>query len=90
MSSYYQKNKEKLLNRAKNITKITKKDWENKQEINIENYLTKKKTQRERMEEIDIKICLKKINKDYKNIKKITVKKKNLRKKLLYFFLYMV
>ena len=90
MSSYYQKNKEKLLNRANNITKITKKDWENKQEINIENYLTKKKTQRERMEEIDIKICLKKINKDYKNIKKITVKKKNLRKKLLYFFLYMV
>ena len=42
------------------------------------------------MEEIDIKICLKKINKDYKNIKKNTVKKKNLRKKLLYFFLYMV
>ena len=42
------------------------------------------------MEEIDIKICLKKINKDYKNIKKITVKKKNLRKKLLHFFLYMV
>ena len=42
------------------------------------------------MEEIDIKICLKKINKDYKNIKKITVKKKKLRKKLLYFFLYMV
>ena len=30
------------------------------------------------MEEIDIKICLKKINKDYKNIKKITVKKKKL------------
>ena len=44
MSSYYQKNKEKLLNRANNIMKITKKDWENKQEINIENYLTKKKT----------------------------------------------
>ena len=90
MSSYYQKNKEKLLNRANNIMKITKKDWENKQEINIENYLTKKKTQRERMEEIDIKICLKKINKDYKNIKKITVKKIYLRKKLLYFFLYTV
>ena len=44
MSSYYQKNKEKLSNRVKNITKITKKDWENKQEINVENYLTKKKT----------------------------------------------
>ena len=42
------------------------------------------------MEEIDIKICLKKINKDYKNIKKITVKKIYLRKKLLYFFLYTV
>ena len=44
MSSYYQKNKEKLSNRVKNITKITKKDWEKKQEINVENYLTKKKT----------------------------------------------
>ena len=34
---YYQKNKEKLLNQAN--MKITKKDCENKEKINIENYL---------------------------------------------------
>ena len=38
------------------------------------------------MEEIDIKICLKKINKDYKNIKKITVKKKIYVKSFYIFF----
>ena len=44
--------------------KITNKDCKSKQEINIENYLTKKKIQIGNIEEIDIKICLKKINKD--------------------------
>ena len=44
--------------------KIMKKDCENKQKINIENYLTKKKIKKENMEEIDIKICLKKIKKE--------------------------
>ena len=42
------------------------------------------------MEEIDIKICLKKINKDYKNIKKFFLKQKNQHKKFLSFFLYIV
>ena len=40
--------------------KITEKDCESKLKINMENYLTKKKD----MEEINIKICQKKINKD--------------------------
>ena len=44
--------------------KITKKDCEKKQEITIENYLTKENVKKENMEEIDIKICLKKANKD--------------------------
>ena len=44
--------------------KITKKDCENKQKINIENYLKEKKIEKKNAEEIDIKICLKKINKD--------------------------
>ena len=53
--------KEKLLNRGKEYyEKKTKKDCENKQEINIQHYLTKKDIKGE----IDIKICLKKINKD--------------------------
>ena len=43
--------------------KITKIDCESKQEINIENYLRKKKMKKENMEQIDIKICLKKIKK---------------------------
>ena len=44
--------------------KTTKKDCENKQEINIENYLAKENVKQENMEEIDIKICLKKTKKD--------------------------
>ena len=43
---------------------MTKKDCESKQEIDIENYLTKKKMKKENLEEIDVKICLKKINKN--------------------------
>ena len=44
--------------------KITKKSCENKQELNIENYLTKGNVKKENMEEINIKICRKKISKD--------------------------
>ena len=44
--------------------KRTKKDCESKQKLDIENYITKKKIEKESMEELDIKICLKKINKD--------------------------
>ena len=38
--------------------------------------MTKKEILKENMEEIDIKICLKKVINDSKNIKKIIVKKK--------------
>ena len=44
--------------------KMTKKDSESKQEINIETYLKKKKIKRENMGGIDIAICLKKRKKD--------------------------
>ena len=57
MSTYYQRNREKLLNRAK-------KYCEKKQKISIENCLMKKKMKKENMEEMDVKICLKKVNKD--------------------------
>ena len=43
--------------------KTIKKDEENKQDINIETYLKKKKIKRENIEETDIIICLKKKNK---------------------------
>ena len=72
--------------------KITKKDCESKQKVNIENYLTRKKINKENMEEIDIKIFLKKkkTKKDWKNLKKIIVKQKNQHEKFLSFFLYIV
>ena len=50
-----------------------------KPEINTETYLRKKKIKRENMEERDTIICLKKRNKNYKNIKK----KKTVRLKIL-------
>ena len=50
-----------------------------KTEINTETYLRKKKIKRENMEERDTIICLKKRNKNYKNIKK----KKTVRLKIL-------
>ena len=57
-TTYYQKNREVILNRAKD-------HYENdKQEINIETYLKKIKRKRENMEKIDIIICLKKKSKN--------------------------
>ena len=44
--------------------KTIKKDEDSKQEINTENYLENKKTNRENMKKTDIIICLKKRNKD--------------------------
>ena len=48
------------------------------QEINTEAYLKKKKNKKREYGKIDISICLKKRKKDYKNIKNIIVKQKNL------------
>ena len=61
-TTYYQKNKEKLLNEAKEY-RANNKDCENKQEKIIQNYLTKKNVKKENTDEIDMKICLKKIKK---------------------------
>ena len=63
MSTYYQRNRQKLLNRAKEYYGNNKERL-TKQVKNIDNYLMKGKIKRDNMrEEIDIKICLKKINK---------------------------
>ena len=62
-STYYQRNRQKLLNRAKEYYGNNK-EWLTEQIKNIDNYLMKGKIKRENIrEEIDIKICLKKINK---------------------------
>ena len=50
--------------------KITKEDCKNKQEINIENYLRKKKIKKENMGEIDTTKCLKKTKKTNRLLKK--------------------
>ena len=58
----YQKNKEKLLNWAKEFYENNKERLrEQVERISRENYLMKKKSWRENMEETDIKICLNKI-----------------------------
>ena len=63
MSTYYQRNRQKLLNRAEEYYGNNKERL-TKQVKNIDNYLMKGKIKRDNMrEEIDIKICLKKINK---------------------------
>ena len=63
-TTYYQKNREVILNRAKD-------HYENdKQEINIETYLKKIKRKRENMEKIDIIICLKKKKQKLKEYQK--------------------
>ena len=62
--TYYQRNRDVILNRQKIIMKTIKKDLESKQEINTEIYQKKRKMKRENMEKTDIIICLKKRNKD--------------------------
>ena len=53
--------------------KMIKRD---KQEISTETYMKKTKTKKENTEKTDTIICLKKRNKDQKNIKKIIVRLK--------------
>ena len=46
--------------------KITKQDCKNKHEINIDNYLMKKRIQKENMLKINTQICPKKIDRNSK------------------------
>ena len=41
--TYYQRNRDVILNRAKDYHEMIKRDYENRQEINIKTYLKKKK-----------------------------------------------
>ena len=66
-----------------------KKDYENKQEINTENYLTKKSVKKkEDMEEMDIKVCLKKLMKRLKIYQKSYFKEKKSTEKNIYLFFF--
>ena len=65
-TTYYQRNREVILNRAKDYYENNKellREREREQKINTENYLKKKKIERENMEETDITIRLRKIKK---------------------------
>ena len=59
-STYYQRNREIILNRAKDYYENDKERLREQEEINIETYPMKIKRKRENMEKIDIIVCLKK------------------------------
>ena len=60
-TTYYQRNREIMRNRAKDYYEN---DKERLREINIETYLKKIKRKRENIGKIDIEICLKKRSKN--------------------------
>ena len=59
-STYYQRNREIILSRAKDYYENDKERLREQEEINIETYPMKIKRKRENMEKIDIIVCLKK------------------------------
>ena len=61
--TYYQRNRDIIINRAKNYYENDKKRLREQAEINTEVYLKKIKIKRENTEETDTIICLKKRNK---------------------------
>ena len=62
-TSFYQRNRDVILNRAKGYYKNDKERLRDNGRDKYRNYLKKKKIKRENMEEIIIIICLKKRNK---------------------------
>ena len=63
--TYYQRNKDEALNKAKEYNKNNNKRLKKQaKDIYIETYLKKTKMKKENMEKIDIIICLKKRSKN--------------------------
>ena len=63
-TTYYQRKREVILNKAKDYYKNYKERLRDQAKENIEAYLKKIKIKKESMERIDIIICLKKKNKN--------------------------
>ena len=63
-TTYYQRDRDVALNKAKEYYKNNNERLNNKQEINVEAYLKKIRIKKENMEKIVIIICLKKRNKN--------------------------
>ena len=57
--TYYQRNREVILNKAKDYYKNDKDRLKNRQEINTKTYLKKRKIKKENMGKKDITICRK-------------------------------
>ena len=76
--TYYQRNRDVILNRTKDYYENDKERLREQPRDKYRNLSEEEKKKRENMEKTDIIICLKKRNKDYKNIKKITMRLKSL------------
>ena len=74
--TYYQRNRYVVLNKAKDYYKNNKERLRNKQDINTETYLKKKKIKKENMGKIDIVICLRRKTKIKRISKKLLRGKK--------------
>ena len=73
-TTYYEKNRDVILNRAKDYYKNKKERLRDNARDKYIIFLKKKKMKGQNMEKIDIIICLKKRNKNLKNTKKVIVK----------------
>ena len=69
--TYYQGNRDVILNRTKGYYENDKERLREQARDKYRNLSEEKKIKKENMGKIDIAICLKKRNKDQKNIKKI-------------------
>ena len=76
-TTYYGKNRDVILNWAKDYYENDKKRLKEQARDNYRNLSEEDKNKRENIEETDTIKCLKKRNKGWKNIKKITVRSKN-------------
>ena len=74
-ATYYQRNREIMLNRAKNYYENDKERLREQARNKYRNSSEEDKKKRENMEKIDIRICLKKRSKNLKNIKNEDIKK---------------
>ena len=76
-STYYQKKSKKLLNRAKEYYENNREKLREQAKNKYTELFNKKIIRKEDMEQIDIKMYLKKIKKPKRIPKKLTVKQKN-------------
>ena len=76
--TYYQRNQDVILNRAKDYYENDKERLREQARDKYRNLSEEEKNKKKNMGGTDIKICLKKRNKDQKNIKKTIARQKSL------------